>query len=718
MTRNCLQQVRDFFWNHPRADQPTSQNVRKGDGVFVRATGTRKLSLTCNERNDEQRKPLLTKSPPSSLRHFQDNLSKSRFYLPSTPTFLEDQSNESSSQGLQEAATDIHTEQSRGTASSSTLGSFKSEDAESSKSLHPPQRSNSGSALYAALFKARHEWPPRMNSYFIPNDELERLLDVDSIMDELGGSQLGPMAAQESHILAQDISNKAPRLFAILVCLGLGDLISQFIDEGIDDEDLPFGRTDDTKRPGRWQLCSKSRPNEPIRCMASWNQPSIINFDREQWYVLAHVFENNEEGRIPHYDIGNTCILPFVKDEEQGDQVKQGGFSIVWEIIIHPAHQKLHCSTNSEKSPPSMALKRLHSTEEGDFLSEVDMFRAFTAHGHPHLVRLLATYRYRNRYYLLFPFAKSNLRKYWESKPLPDFTGSMILWSLHQCKAIASGLHLIHTRRTTQCLAHWGKVSPGNGSVAGVEDADRTFGRHGDIKPENILWSLEIDEIHADRCKCFLERGYLLIADFGLMDFHKRLTRSKVLAQKIGGSQTYEPPEMGLKKEISRAYDIWSLGCLYLEFITWMVLGWDALDGFPKARGMTGASGVTDDTFYTIIQDTHGRFTPHGILRESVRKWIRVLHGHPRSSLFIHDFLDLVEDKMLAVDTSARITCGPLNMELRKMVKRGEKESTYLTEAQPYKRKPRKASTRRFVPGSSSPAPSLPGLKRSTTFTL
>lgn len=365
-----------------------------------------------------------------------------------------------------------------------------------------------------------------------------------------------------------------------------------------------------------------------------------------------------------------------------------------------------------------MALKRLHSATEEDFLSEVDMFKAFTAHDHPHLVRLLATYRYRNRYYLLFPFAKLNLRKYWESKPLPDFTESMILWSLHQCKAIASGLHLIHTRQTTQCLAYWGKALPRNGSHASVDDAERKFGRHGDIKPENILWSIEIDEIHANRCKCFLERGYLLIADFGLMEFHQRLTRSKVLAQKIGGSQTYEPPEMGLKKEISRAYDIWSLGCLYLEFITWMVLGWEKLSGFSKARGMTGASDVTDDTFYTIVQDAHGRFAPHGILRESVRKWIRVLHEQPRSSLFIHDFLDLVEDKLLAVDPSTRIACGPLNVELRRMVERGKKEPTYLTEAHSYIAKLRKSSTRRFVPDSSSSAPSSSGLKRSTTAIL
>ncbi|TVY93333.1 Cyclin-dependent kinase [Lachnellula willkommii] len=546
-----------------------------------------------------------------------------------------------------------------------------------SHKLHSPQPSSSVTALCAALFKARHEWPPRMNSFFIPNDELERLLHVDAIMDELATYQLGSMAAQESHRLAQNISNKAPRLFAILVCLGLGDFIPQFMDEGIDDEDLPFGRIDDTERPG-WQLGSKSRPNEPIRCMTGWKQFRIISFDREQWYVLAHIFDNNEEGQIPHYDIGNNCILPFVKDEEQGDKVKQGGFSTVWEIIIHPAHQKLYRSTDLEVkkslffSSPSMALKRLHSKEEEDFLAEVDMFKAFTPHNHSHLVRLLATYRYRDRYYLLlFPFAKLNLRKYWESIPLPEFTKSLMLWFLQQCTAIASGLNSIHQQQTTR------ERAPGVGGLPSFENPDHIFSRHGDIKAENILWSAEIDNNHAAHCKCFLgqlEQGYLLLANFGRIDF----------PQNSGGSHTYEPPEMSLNQETSRAYDIWSLGCLYLEFITWMVLGWEALSEFPKTHAVTEASVLANDTFYTIVQYTESQSAPTAVLRESVRERIRDLHEQPLSSLFIHNFLDLIEDKLLDVDPSTRIECVSLTAELREMVDRGEREPTYLTKSYPW----------------------------------
>jgi len=35
---------------------------------------------------------------------------------------------------------------------------------------------------------------------------------------------------------------------------------------------------------------------------------------------------------------------------------------------------------------------------------------------------------------------------------------------------------------------------------------------------------------------------------------------------------------------ISSAYDIWTLGCLYLEFITWSIGGWTLLVEFDKLR--------------------------------------------------------------------------------------------------------------------------------------
>lgn len=168
------------------------------------------------------------------------------------------------------------------------------------------------------------------------------------------------------------------------------------------------------------------------------------------------------------------------------------------------------------------------------------------------------------------------------------------------------------------------------------------------------------------------------------MDFHKRLTRSQVLPDRLSGSPTYEPPEIKLGKKISRAYDIWSLGCVYLEFITWLVCGWEALDKFPKARDITGLNEINDDTFYTIVDyrmiaDSRGR----AIVRKSVQQWIQDLRESKRCTAFIHDFLDLVSQEMLVVDHQRRIRCGPLNIRLAAMVQKAKDDPEYLTKSAP-----------------------------------
>lgn len=66
--------------------------------------------------------------------------------------------------------------------------------------------------------------------------------------------------------------------------------------------------------------------------------------------------------------------------------------------------------------------------------------------------------------------------------------------------------------------------------------------------------------------------GILVIADFGLMAFHRCQSRSLVPGAKLHGTPAYAPPEWQLNYQISRSYDIWSLGCVYLEFITWIVV--------------------------------------------------------------------------------------------------------------------------------------------------
>lgn len=305
---------------------------------------------------------------------------------------------------------------------------------------------------------------------------------------------------------------------------------------------------------------------------------------------------------------------------------------------------------------------------------------------HDHLVKLLATYEFKGEFYLLFPWAKANLREYWKQTPVPQFSGFTVKWFLRQCKGIASGLLSIHGYQTTgDALEDLANIE------SSLDDTDpgcthpdgRTYSRHGDIKPENILWS---DEDTPDDEPHFNEEGILLISDFGLMKAYQDLTVFRQTPEQARGSAQYEPPEVaepGAPKVVSRAYDIWSLGCVYLEFLTWLVGNFEGLEAFRNAR----SSGGDNETFFTLIDDGLPDHSCKAIVKQSVQEWIYRLHRMPRCSEFIHDFLDLITHHMLVTDPKERIHCGPLNEKLTDMVKRAERISKYL------------------VPWGSSPAP-------------
>ncbi|KAF4626883.1 hypothetical protein G7Y89_g11273 [Cudoniella acicularis] len=609
------------------------------------------------------------------------------------------------------------------------LASVGDQFGELSTSNHDDVEGGSVQTLEEQLLDAQIEWPENGNQWFIPANAIKELLNPESITIELRRniefSRVGPLSQ-----LAKTISEKAPKLFAILVRRGRSKYIWNFLNEKIDDSHLPFVRADDIlegAKTGRFKLCSCHRPRQPLKTMETWNRQDIIDFGRDQWVMLAPVFEESKE--VKHYNLDANCVMPFIEDQERTSQAS-GGFSSVWGVRIHPAHQFLYRGTNPENPNPLMALKRLHSTIKEDFDLEVEMLKNFSNNTNPHLVKLLATYSLKGHYYLVFPLAKANLRKYWELTPTPDFSLTTISWVLRQCKGIASAIMAIHEFKSSippserRKSISGGSVTGGGSDFLGppniqqrgrsnsdrlspkaeLVESERLYGRHGDIKPENILWS---DENARGQQRIYKKEGLLLLADFGLMDFHGKLTKSNVPADTVKGSPSYEPPERRVGTNISRAYDLWSLGCVYLEFITWLVCGWEELDKFPVVRDKTAIGGYTyDDTFFTLVNDER-----RAIVRESVTEWIKDLHEKPRCSQFIHKFLDLVSKDMLVVDPSKRITCGPLNKKLANMLEQADADPNYLTEPNPFPPRDRNEAAERVTrllhgEHESSPPPS------------
>jgi serine/threonine protein kinase len=287
---------------------------------------------------------------------------------------------------------------------------------------------------------------------------------------------------------------------------------------------------------------------------------------------------------------------------------------------------------------------------------------------HPHLINLLATFHQNQYYHFIFPCADCNLRTYWTKNAVPNFNKKTVLWSIRQISGIASGLNCIHKFETKIDLDVEGGARFQDGGVKlSVSEGEEKYGRHGDLKPENIL--------------CFIKEGLLKITDFGLGRFHGRDSRSNIDPRKVVRSPTYEPPECTLERAVSRAYDIWSLACLFLEFATWLLAGAKQIDAFADARGEDIPIGINDDNFFTVF--THEDHEKYAKVRVAVIQWVDRLHAHEKCSELIHDLLDFIMRAMLKVDPAERIRAPDLKDQMEKLVQKAESSDTYLIRPAP-----------------------------------
>jgi len=305
------------------------------------------------------------------------------------------------------------------------------------------------------------------------------------------------------------------------------------------------------------------------------------------------------------------------------------------------------------------------------------MLNSIAQRNHRHIVKLLATYYYKNHYHLLFPWAPCNLQGYWDKYPKPKWDRVTVLWMLEQLQGLTSGLCEVHNfkidKPNTPTL-NVPSIDPtrlfaGNvGDITVAEDELR-YGRHGDLKPENILWSNELEDVD--------EKGVLQIADFGLGRFHGRASRSQIPPKTSIASPTYEPPEIPLNRKVSRAYDIWSLGCIFLEFITWRLEGLSLVKRFHNLRMVDGGDETENDKFFTVINYKEpGR--RDAVVRKEVLEWIQKLRNHPRCSGALQEILALVEERMLVILPKQRIECKDLRDCFDRLLYRARHDDFFL----------------------------------------
>ncbi|KAF9878695.1 protein kinase domain-containing protein [Colletotrichum karsti] len=341
--------------------------------------------------------------------------------------------------------------------------------------------------------------------------------------------------------------------------------------------------------------------------------------DNAQWRFLAPVFREKQF----KYDFHPKCPMPYLTpslDRKAGH--KDSHFSVVEQRCIHKDHLKKGSKTRvslDQNGHPLVAIKQLRNVNwsEKDFQAaaetEADVLEMIRDFNHPHLIRAIAYYTRGKKHFLVFPWADGgNLRDFWESEPPRKLDGEFFKWAFDQLCGLAGAMEKLHSTRNT-C-------------------------RHGDLKPENILCFENTGHTHPRT------QPWLVIADVGLAKVHNQATHLRHEATRtVSGTVMYEPPEAVLAKNEprSRRYDVWSLGCIYLEFLIWILFGKDQLTRF----GNDITSAIDGNRKFFEIN------TGTAVIKPAVQKWIDSIRTDRRveGNTAVMRLLDLICNRLLVV---------------------------------------------------------------------
>ncbi|EQB54605.1 hypothetical protein CGLO_05523 [Colletotrichum gloeosporioides Cg-14] len=472
----------------------------------------------------------------------------------------------------------------------------------------------------------------RASPPWIPLSEVKGV--VSAAEDELKTLQLSRVDRDR----LQTFISKAQRLCALLIHIDRLHWIEAFCEQNFGDARFPVKIVQKNKNTCTVRrLKTKATLSEASVDIhiAKPDDRTIIHTieDPHQWFFFPPVFSKSGSP----YTFDPRCRLPFLKEITH----RATNFSAVTERVIHKSHLDFPKFPNDDQvgtvvdddGNPHVAVKELTSEKWfGPRFKEVvkneeAVLVHFQEKKHDHFIKAIARYTQSRKHYFVFPWAKGgNLHDFWEKQPsLSDdclnFSretwNTFVKWFFRQILGISGAMKSLHF-----------PVNNPGGSC-----------RHGDLKPENIL------------CFCDVLPGpgqvptnvKLVIADAGHAKIHQKATEFRPDPTRTPrGTQRYTPPEANnpgeTEKPTSRRYDIWSLGCMYLEFLIWILYGYKGLLDFYNDVG---------NEFFST---TGGNVQ----VKSQVQDWIDAIKVDPRCAPFtstaVGRLVHLIEARLLVVN--------------------------------------------------------------------
>lgn len=315
---------------------------------------------------------------------------------------------------------------------------------------------------------------------------------------------------------------------------------------------------------------------------------------------------------------------------------------------------------------------------------------------HSHLIRGVGAFVRGEKYYLLSQWADGgNLVDFWKSHPCPVLDGGLLRGFLEQFKGLASALVELHKDRDTKAeknpiseadahptanssqlqeLPQINEPETEDDAKAKADHVETSYWRHGDLKPENILRVMDPAQPDA--------LGKLQIGDFGLAKRHNMPTRLRFGTTARFTTAQYEPPEASGQGGWSRVYDIWSMGCIILETIIWLLYGLKGQNAFHNEP----VKGNNKTRFYIAEPPSGARVS------DVASGWMDdILSEDPEcnrvSGTALRDLLQLTRDKLLVVAVpkdqhkptiGTRTNAVTFLKDIDSIIEKADKSSSYL----------------------------------------
>ncbi|KAH7163589.1 kinase-like domain-containing protein [Dactylonectria estremocensis] len=503
------------------------------------------------------------------------------------------------------------------------------ESLESLLRMHPREHFQSETQL----------WPYRFLKRIMTRERVLQALNsqefqgIDNQNIEIYCDKIVP---KERNILTGDVIQQTKsytKIFAILILQDMGGCIGTFIEHLMSDDRLPLPNTNEPTRKRRPLTTTEE---ETLRCFKAcgWKWSQIDSFCTYQRGVMVHFFGLDQNGKIQHYNIPPNTLLPWLKSTSghvYDDGHRGGGFSDVKRYQIdedsHGFHGLLKSVSLHDNCVAVKTLKKPRDFKDrNNWRKEVAMLLRFSGKDHRHLITLLATYTLDGLNHLLFPCAEYDLDEFWEARQGPmmnagDIDLKLMRWVSNQIHGLMEAIKFIH--------------DPHQQGL----DVSMMYGKHGDLKPQNVLWFASPTE----------PMGILVITDLGLTDVHREESKSNIPNENVPLTPGYRPPECDIYKgKISRAFDIWTIGCLFLEMVCWLLGGQGMRAEFAASRMKMYITGSNSDIFFDIqfnkIKNGHVV-----MVKDKVTKWMQELHTNSGCTQFIHDLLEMIHDEMVIV---------------------------------------------------------------------